>query len=527
MKVNTQVPITFEKVNQVDDRFVQVKIWLMHLGKNYNQSIFDKEVVIEAMETLKNTPILGYIEESMVGDKDFRGHEMELVVEDGELKTKYIGSAYGVIPQDCNPRFEQKMGDTGEMLDYLVVDGLLWTKFDDAVSIIEDSGNEVSQSMELHDNFDGYWDDEGWFNFTKFSFYGACMLGENILPAMQKASVEKVFSTNVIQNEIAKKLEEFNQAFSKNHFKEVEHQMTLEELLVKYEISAEDLTEKGINSEEFSIEDLEAKIKEVFASDEEDEEKETETEMEKDDKDEEDKSDSEKDEDKANSEFEKEDEDEDEDDGSDEDDKEPEEKFTRHFELSHDDIRTKMYENLDSHISMSGNGDDWHYIISIYETHLVAENGWGDKFFKIDYSKDGENIVLGGVNEVFAMFLTSDEKGALELMRSNYEKLKQENSTLKEFQADILKEQHVSEVEELFSNFSKLEESDLSEIRENVHNYSIEEIESKCYEILGRKMASFSKKEKQSSVHMKFSKYQSESKTGIDHIFAKHGIKNN
>lgn len=214
--VQKSIPVLFETVEQIDTRFQKVKIWLMHLGQNYNNSVFTKESVESALDTLKNTPILGYIEESKLGEKDFRGHEVEIVVEGGDLKAKYIGQAFGVIPENCNPRFEVKKGDYDNDLEYLVVDGLMWTKFEDGVNILNSHG-EVAQSMELHDDYDGYWNEDGSFVFTRFSFYGACLLGQNILPAMQQASVEVSFAQNfkVYENEIARKLDEFRLAFSK------------------------------------------------------------------------------------------------------------------------------------------------------------------------------------------------------------------------------------------------------------------------------------------------------------------------
>lgn len=506
MKVNKRVPVRFEKVEDYDTRFQKVKIWLMHLGKNYNKSIFDLEPVLEAMNSLKNTPILGYVE-----NEDFRGHESELVVEDGEIKVNYIGHAYGVISESCNPRFEQKIGVNGEVLDYLVVDGLLWTKLDDAVSILNESG-EVGQSMELHDEYDGYWDDEGYFHFTKFSFYGACMLGKDVLPAMQLASVEQVFSTSVIQSEIDSKLREFNQMLSQKHFKEVDNNMTLEQLLAKYSITNEQLVDKGIVAEDFSIEDLETKIQETFTETEEVVEPEV--------------VEPEQQEETIVTEMESTEE------------VEPEvevvaevvepevevtENYTRTFELSHEDIRWKMYEQIDTHMESKGFAG-WYYISSVFESHIIVEED-DSKFYKVDYSKDGENITLGEATEVFGMFLTGEEKGALELMRSSFESIKQENEQLKSFQAGVLESQHEAEVEELFSNFSKLTEDDLKDIRENVHNFSIEQIETKCFELLGRKTANFSRKDTTTSIKVNFNNTGVEGKNGVDHIFAKHGIK--
>ena len=62
-----KLPIMFQKLQQydienLDTRFLKVKIWIMHLGENYNGSYFDKEVVTDAIPSLANTPILCFIE---------------------------------------------------------------------------------------------------------------------------------------------------------------------------------------------------------------------------------------------------------------------------------------------------------------------------------------------------------------------------------------------------------------------------------------------------------------------------------
>lgn len=519
MKVNTRVPITFETVEDIDARFQRVKIWLMHTGENYNRSYFDKDIVMQNMDSLKNTPLLGFIEASELGDKDFRGHEEVLIIKDGELATKYLGSAYGVIPESCNPRFEFKEGDDGIVREYLVVDALMWTKFDDAIEILNSDG-EVNQSMELHEDYDGYWDENNLFHFTRFKFDGACMLGKDVLPAMQRASVEKVFSIDLIQSQVEEKVKEFNEYLKKQFSKEVEI-LTIEELLAKYSTTEEQLVEKGINVQDFSLEELEVKIQEAFEADVEEEPKNSDGEPEGEPENEENK------------------------DGEPEGEPEPEpegepegepsgefnlkekimEKFNKRFELSHDDLRWKLYDNLDAHIQGATGKESWYYIKSVYDNYFIAEDDWENGYFKVEYAKDGDSISLGQVTEVFPMFLTSDEKGALELMRNSFEAYETENKELKEFKANIERESHEAKAEELFSKF-QLEEEEIAELRQNVHNFSLEQLESKTYEVLGRKVATskFAKKEPKAPLAIKFASVE-KSTVSVDKYFEKYGIK--
>lgn len=219
-KPNTQIPVIFQNVKNYenensDDRFLKIKIWLMHTGQNFNGSSFSKEVVDKHLHTLANTPILAFIEENSDGDLDFSDHRMVLHrTTEGGIDLKYLGSAVGVIPEDNNARWETRVADDGEELEYLVVDALMWTKWDEPINIMKEKGFK-NQSMELADNYSGNWDKDGVFHFETFSFFGACLLGESVMPAMKSSVAEVQFSKNEnIQNTIEDKLQEFYTLFS-------------------------------------------------------------------------------------------------------------------------------------------------------------------------------------------------------------------------------------------------------------------------------------------------------------------------
>lgn len=191
MKDIKSIPITFEVNNEFscdDGRYVQVVITMMHLGKNLNGSIFTKDVVEENLDSIKNIPILGFIETSINGEKDFKGHEYILTKTENGLERVYKGSCYGVIPETCSPRWIKKTDQFNEEHEYLQVDGLLWSKLEGADILLNDESKAVS--MELFPmNIEGFENDEGDFVFSKFSFDGVCMLGDNIQEAMSGADI--------------------------------------------------------------------------------------------------------------------------------------------------------------------------------------------------------------------------------------------------------------------------------------------------------------------------------------------------
>ena len=70
------LPITFEinkDYSTSDGRFLDVIIDVLHTGLNKNDTIFEKEVVDENIDSIKNTPILGFIEAKP--DMDFKGNK--------------------------------------------------------------------------------------------------------------------------------------------------------------------------------------------------------------------------------------------------------------------------------------------------------------------------------------------------------------------------------------------------------------------------------------------------------------------
>lgn len=211
------LPVSFSVENEVsndDDRFIELSIDVLHLGLNKNKSIFTKEVVDENIETIANTPILGFVRLLSDGEKDFKGHESVLTKTADGVEYKYIGSAYGVIPQDCDPHWVTKFCDDGVEREFLRVRGLVWTKFSDASNILM-RDIEKPHSMELYpNNIEGHEDDDGNFVFDKFSFFGCCILGDDIEPAMENSNVVVQNVNYSVKDFVANIQDELNDKFA-------------------------------------------------------------------------------------------------------------------------------------------------------------------------------------------------------------------------------------------------------------------------------------------------------------------------
>ena len=180
-----------KEYKQEDGRFLDVSIYILHLGENYNGSYFSKEAVDKSLKTLSNTPILGYIENG-----DYSDHRAEIEEVNNKPVWKYKGSAFGVIPETNNARYIDREDKDGMTRTYLVVDGIMWTKWDEPINLMLDKGFK-SQSMELTENYTGEFKEDNLFHFEEFEFFGACLLGESVQPAMEGSTVEIAFSKDI------------------------------------------------------------------------------------------------------------------------------------------------------------------------------------------------------------------------------------------------------------------------------------------------------------------------------------------
>lgn len=273
------IPIEFEIMDKVDDRFTFVKIYLMHLQKNLNNSVFTKDVVEKALWSLENTPILAFIKTDNDGNIDFDGHNSKIVVENGEYKYKYLCNGIGTIGNNCNPKFETKVAPDGTEKEYLTCEGILWTKKFEDVKTIMDKEESFKQSMELDDGFSGFYNPDGSFTFTDFKFYGACLLSNTKHEAMVGAHVEKMFDMDEIRKEIQTNMELLKFSLNKELNNEsIQHivvdESTLEKEGVKNldeklklfenypNLTIEDLSDYDT----YSLEDLDIKLKELSES---------------------------------------------------------------------------------------------------------------------------------------------------------------------------------------------------------------------------------------------------------------------
>jgi hypothetical protein len=479
LKLNTSLPIQFEKQEESEDsRFTKVKISLMHTGKNLNNSIFNKNVVEDALPSLANIPIVGYISTDNLNQSDFNGHEQKIVISKDGVSIEYLGRVYGIIPETNNATFEVRNID-GVEREYLVCDGLLYNKFPEAVEIFDRDGSK-SQSMELESSsIEGKFDKKGVYEFSKFKFEAACILGEGVTPAMTGSLIEK-FSVSTMQEQMSELLAEFNNNFtsyatSKEGGETVDKKL---EMLEQFSQLGDEVLEQVKKSlESYSLEDLEVKLYQMSEAEPRVEEK--------------------------------------------QEDEKPEEQFALSGKQLEKEIRNALKKDTFT--------DEWgweyrsFWFVDYDENRIIAEESKENRLVSLGYSLNGDFVEVDfeskkpvkisyvdmeGESQV-GFTLTSQERKEFELEQKKelvtkeiedkfttdkkaISDAQEELTSLREFKAQKDKEEKMAVVEK----FSELPEEAIKPFMENIDQYSKEDLELNLLAEVGKRNLTFSKKDK-------------------------------
>ena len=266
-KIN--LPLSYEVQPSFDEeRFLKMRIKVMHSGLNLNNSYFGTEAIEKAKPSLANVPILAFIKkEDGSSNEDFAGHEFEIKITEDEMKYVYLGRPIGIIPETNNYSIETD--EDGK--DFVVVDGYVWKQYANSALDIINRDEIKKVSMEVL--VDGYEWEESHINVTNYSYTGIAMLGENVREAMIGARAEII---NYTKQTISDMLFELKEAL-KGGQEEMELENT-QEFEETTETSAEETTEE--TTEEFAEETTEETQEETQEEFTEEAETETETETE-------------------------------------------------------------------------------------------------------------------------------------------------------------------------------------------------------------------------------------------------------
>lgn len=171
---------TFEDLNS---EFKKAKCYILYADQNRNGSDLPKEVVEAAFPSLYNIPIVGEFKETV---EDFGTHGGKIEISDEGIKYVQTTKPYGLLPESCNPRWENVKQEDGTEKEYLVADAILWYgRYPELQTTIDSFSN---QSMEIN-VFDAEVTDDGTYKIKQFEFSALCLLGREVEPCFEQAKI--------------------------------------------------------------------------------------------------------------------------------------------------------------------------------------------------------------------------------------------------------------------------------------------------------------------------------------------------
>lgn len=255
-------------VKELNSSFAVGKLKVMYLGDNRNGTYFSEDAVRGALSSLKNVPIVCHYDGE---SKEIGGHDIEVVKDDdGTFRFKNLTEPCGVVPEHAQFLFEDCEDEDGEIHTYLVIDGvILWKRQEAYRHIRNELDGKAKHSMEINVRECSKTSD-GVFDVKDFEFTALCLL-ETANPCFKGSELELYSADNfkcLMKQMLAELRETLTSVNSANpntdtnnqNYSTKEGEETLEEKLKL-------ATEYGIdvNSLDFSLDDFKPEeLKEKF-----------------------------------------------------------------------------------------------------------------------------------------------------------------------------------------------------------------------------------------------------------------------
>lgn len=199
-------------VREINSTFAVGSLKVMYTGENRNGSFMTRRTVEEALPSLYNVPIVCHYDcdENIIGS-----HDIELASDsDGNIRIRNLTEPCGVVPESATFRFSVEQDENGVVHEYLVIDGvLLWKRQDVYHHIVDDLDGKVKHSMEIH-VLDGDVDSggTGLYVIKKFEFTALCLL-ERAEPCFEGSELE-LFAADVFKQKMEQMMADLKETFA-------------------------------------------------------------------------------------------------------------------------------------------------------------------------------------------------------------------------------------------------------------------------------------------------------------------------
>ena len=272
-KISLLSNLKFSSFEKLNENFLKAKCYVLSLGKNANKSHFSKENVDRAYPSLAYAPVIGHLMVDDNGVYHLGGHDYHLDMNDLKLKSQCV--PFGVAVPSETPVYEDVTEENGNVSTYLTCEVILWiSRYPELADAFYSDSVFTNQSMEiLYSNSTPLKDDPTYTDIIDFSFDALCMLQKsdddkfNVTPCFPSASIVPI-TYSIDKNEFSTLMcelkEELSLYFSKNNSDKKGGKVNLDkklEILQKFNKTVEDL---DFSIDDMSVEDLSAKMEELF-----------------------------------------------------------------------------------------------------------------------------------------------------------------------------------------------------------------------------------------------------------------------
>lgn len=505
---NNRTSITFKaKVNPIESlnpEFTLCKIYVHGIGKNRNMSYISKENTEKHLSLLNYCPVVGHL--FKFTDKDgnekmaMGGHDITI---DENWNVVDLTVPYGVVVNDS---FEfEVVNEYGTDVEYLTAKAILWTgRYPELCEAIYSEDFWFNESMELNiTQYRALEEDSNYTELLEWVYSALCLLGkaeDKNSPAHTEPCFisSKVFPVEFSKNEFTEAMNEMKEKLSLCFNNQEVINVSDEggkpmdeklEILKKFNKTIEDI---DFSIEDLTIEELTVKMEELFGVDEPVDNIESAVDPEPTPEPIQEQTLVESEQDSI---------------------VEPSTEQAL-FSATYKQKREVAMNALPDNVIYDAEGncieEIWFYVddmsddyIFVEKSHWTINSGYDCKYGRFAYSFDETNmtIVLASeFEEMVKVWLTLEEKAKLDEDRSNFELIQ---TAFEEYK---LSHSHENEkVEELVSYkanveagnvFKKYEDKigetvEFKELKENVMNYSLDQLEKECIYIVGLHVADF------------------------------------
>lgn len=228
------------------DKFLKLRIRVMHDGANVNGSRFAVESMRDAEASIKNVPILANVVFDADGKPDFGAHDRVVVkdaMNDSQYRIIYKEAPVGVIPEQNNYAIEEF-----DDRNYVYVDGYIWRGYSNyAADLLEENGG-TDISMEIEVDECEFSEEDKVLDITKWRYTGITLLGKKYKPGMAKAAAKtSKFTASERDEQLMRMLLDFQEDFNRIY---VEADKEGEDSMAKQKFDEASETEKVLTAEE-------------------------------------------------------------------------------------------------------------------------------------------------------------------------------------------------------------------------------------------------------------------------------------